>query len=128
MKQNNLETTHTGGCHCGGIRFRVIVTEAKAIECNCSICRKKGFLHLIVPSENFTLLQGQELLTTYTFNTRTAHHIFCKICGIHSFYHPRSHPNSIDVNVRCLDGNVLSGFAIEYFDGENWEENVEKIR
>jgi hypothetical protein len=128
MQGTNREITYMGGCHCGGIRFQVTVDTAKAIECNCSICRKKGFLHLIVPPEKFTLLQGEELLSTYTFNTRTARHTFCKICGIHPFYRPRSHPNSIDVNVRCLDGNVLSEFSIDYFDGDNWEENIDRIR
>jgi hypothetical protein len=128
VEQNNLDRVCMGGCHCGAIRFRVIITLAKAIECNCSICRKKGFLHLIVPLENFTLLQGQELLTVYTFNTHTARHTFCKICGMHPFYHPRSHPDAIDVNVRCLDGNVLSNFTIELFDGENWEDNIDRIQ
>lgn len=119
---------YEGGCHCGAIRFRVRVATRKAIDCNCSICRKKGFLHLIVPAEEFTLLSGEGSLSTYTFNTGIARHYFCRVCGIHSFYRPRSHPDGIDVNVRCLDGNVLSDFEIEFFDGANWEENIEKIR
>ena len=119
--------TYEGGCHCGAVRFKVIVDRLLAIDCNCSICRKKGFLHLIVPPEQFTLLKGTEVLATYTFNTRIAKHTFCRICGIHPFYTPRSHPNSIDVNVRCLDDNILSEFAIQPFDGANWEENVDKL-
>ena len=120
--------TYEGGCHCGAIRFQVIVKKYEALECNCSICSKKGFIHLIVPSEQFTLLKGAEVLTTYTFNTHTAKHTFCKICGIHSFYHPRSHPDQIDVNVRCLDGNVLSKFTVKFFDGANWEDNISQIQ
>lgn len=126
---NQQETgSYEGGCHCGRVRFRVDVREHRATDCNCSICRKKGFLHLIVPPHQFRLLQGQDALTTYRFNTETARHLFCRFCGIHPFYHPRSHPQHIDVNIRCLDGSVLSRFEIEAFDGENWEENIDKIR
>lgn len=118
---------YEGGCHCGAVRFRVVVEQYKVDECNCSICKKKGFLHLIVPSEQFTLLQGADALTTYKFNTGVAQHMFCRNCGIHSFYRPRSHPNGIDVNVRCLDGDVMSDFEIVAFDGENWEENIHQL-
>lgn len=128
MARVNQSITYEGGCHCGAVRFQVIIDKYEAIDCNCSICRKKGFLHLIVPPENFTLLRGEDNLTIYTFNTNTAQHIFCCHCGIHSFYRPRSHPNSFDVNVRCLDGDVLSQFQIIPFDGANWEENVNQIR
>ena len=120
--------TFHGGCHCRAVRFQILVNHYKVQDCNCSICRKKGFLHLILPLENFTLLQGRDVLTTYTFNTGVAKHTFCRICGIHSFYYPRSHPHGIDVNIRCLDGDVLSDFDIEPFDGANWEENVHKIQ
>ncbi|MCU0518314.1 MAG: GFA family protein [Oscillatoria sp. Prado101] len=120
--------TCSGGCHCGAVRFQVIVDQYKAVECNCSICTKKGFLHLIVPAERFTLLQGEDVLTTYTFNTGTAKHMFCRICGIHSFYRPRSHPDGYSVNVRCLDSDLLSRFRIAPFDGANWEQSIEQLR
>jgi hypothetical protein len=97
-------------------------------DCNCSICRKKGFLHLIVPPERFTLLQGKDELTTYQFNTKTAKHWFCRTCGIHPFYQPRSHPDRVDVNVRCLDGDALSLFRIVPFDGVNWEANIHQLQ
>ena len=120
--------TFEGGCHCGAVRFRVVVDKYKVDECSCSICLKKGFLHLIVPSERFTLLQGAEALTTYTFNTGVAKHTFCRICGIHSFYTPRSHPDGFSVNLRCLDGDdILSRFEIVPFDGANWEQNIHKL-
>jgi hypothetical protein len=128
MTANEKSVTYEGGCHCGAVRFRVVVDKHKADDCNCSICKKKGFLHLIVPPEQFTLLQGVDVLTTYTFNTGIAQHSFCRICGIHAFYRPRSHPHSIDVNIRCLDGDVLSRFEIVPFDGANWEENIHKLR
>ncbi|MBW4491636.1 MAG: GFA family protein [Oscillatoria princeps RMCB-10] len=120
--------TCSGGCHCGAVRFQVIVDQYEAVECNCSICTKKGFLHLIVPAERFTLLQGEDVLTTYTFNTGTAKHTFCRICGIHAFYRPRSHPEGYSVNVRCLDGDLLSRFGITPFDGANWEQSIEQLR
>ncbi|OLP20255.1 aldehyde-activating protein [Leptolyngbya sp. 'hensonii'] len=119
---------YTGGCHCGAVRFRVLVDRHEATDCNCSICRKKGFLHLIVPAEQFTLLQGEEQLTSYRFNTGTAKHLFCRVCGIHAFYRPRSHPDGWDVNVRCLDGNVLSSFQVTPFDGANWEDHIHQLR
>ncbi|MFM7406101.1 MAG: GFA family protein [Cuspidothrix sp.] len=123
----NQSVTYQGGCHCGAVRFEVVVNHHKVDDCNCSICAKKGFLHLIVPQENFTLLQGEDVLKTYTFNTGVAQHKFCSICGIHSFYIPRSHPDCIDVNVRCLDENVIDNFEILPFDGANWEENIHKL-
>ncbi len=128
MSRDRETQKFQGGCHCGAVRFQILVDRWNVQECNCSICRKKGFLHLILPPENFTLLKGQDVLSTYTFNTGIAKHTFCCICGIHSFYHPRSHPDWIDVNIRCLDQEVLSHFEIEPFDGANWEENVHKIR
>jgi len=121
--------TFEGGCHCGAVRFRVVADPAaeQVEDCNCSICRKKGFLHLIVSPERFALLSGETALTTYTFNTGIAKHLFCKHCGIHAFYRPRSHPDMIDVNVRCLDQDVRSWFRIVPLDGENWEDNVNQI-
>jgi hypothetical protein len=128
MSKNQDLVTYTGGCHCGAVRFQVTVNCYEVYDCNCSICRKKGFLHLIIPSEQFTLLRGEEVLNTYTFNTGVAKHLFCRVCGIHSFYRPRSHPDCFDVNIRCLDGNIISHFKIIPFDGANWEENAGKIQ
>lgn len=120
--------TFEGGCHCGRVRFRVRAERLEALDCNCSVCTKKGFLHLIVPKEAFELLSGEGELTTYTFNTGVAKHTFCKVCGIHPFYTPRSHPDGVDVNVRCLDGGAAARFRVSPFDGRRWEENVASIR
>ncbi len=93
--------THKGACHCGAVRFEVDApAELEALECNCSICTKSGYLHLIVPAGRFRLLSGREHLATYRFGTRTAEHLFCTICGIKSFYIPRSNPDGYSVNVR----------------------------
>ena len=115
-------TWRAGGCHCGAVRFEAALPdEVEAQTCNCSICAKKGFLHLIVAPENFELLSGKDALTTYRFNTGTARHTFCATCGIHPFYVPRSDPDKIDVNVRCLDGVDPATLMIHPFDGQNWE-------
>ena len=121
-------TTHTGGCHCGRVRFEVDAPSTiEATECNCSICYKSGYLHLIVGSAEFRLLQGEDALSTYTFNTGAAKHRFCKYCGIKPFYIPRSHPDGVSVNVHCLDEGTLDGVNITPFDGRNWEQNVSKL-
>jgi hypothetical protein len=120
--------THTGGCHCGRVRFEVDApANLVADECNCSICGKTGYLHLIVPSRDFRLLTGDEAIETYTFNTGIARHTFCRYCGIKSFYTPRSHPEGISVNVRCLDPGTVDSLCIKAFDGLNWEQNVSTL-
>jgi hypothetical protein len=115
-----------GGCHCGRVRFRVTADLDRVTECNCSMCGKKGFLHLIVSPEHFKLLSGKDDLTTYTFNTGVAKHTFCKHCGVHPFYVPRSDPDKIDVNARCLEGIDIGGLAIKTFDGRHWEDAMQQ--
>ena len=113
---------HTGGCHCGRVRFEVTAPARLDVsECNCSICSKTGFLHLIVPRARFKLLSGEESLTTYRFNTGVAKHLFCSTCGIKSFYVPRSHPDGYSVNARCLDEGTVEGMSVKKIDGRNWE-------
>ena len=120
---------HQGGCHCGRVQFEV---EAPAVlklsECNCSICSMSGYWHLIVPSDLFTLLKGRDELTTYSFNTGVARHHFCGHCGVKSFYVPRSHPECISVNARCINPATVESLEIEPFDGQNWEENIDELR
>ena len=119
---------HVGGCHCGAVKFEVEApTEIEVLECNCSICSKSGFLHLIVPKERFVLLQGLENLATYTFNTGVAKHLFCKRCGIKSFYIPRSNPDGYSVNVRCLEPGTIAKVNVRPFDGKNWEAHAAEI-
>ena len=113
---------HTGGCHCGRVRFEIVApAELCVSECNCSMCSKAGYLHLIVPADHFTLLSGREALSTYTFNTGTAQHHFCSVCGVKSFYVPRSHPDGFSVNARCLDEGTVTGMTVKQIDGKNWE-------
>jgi hypothetical protein len=108
---------HQGGCHCRRVRFEVDApARLEALDCNCSICRMSGFLHLIVPASRFRLLSGAEDLGEYTFNTGAAKHRFCRHCGIKSFYVPRSHPDGIDVNVRCLDPATIEALQVVPFD------------
>jgi hypothetical protein len=114
---------HQGACHCGRVRFEVdAAADIDALECNCSICSKSGFIHLIVPRSRFRLLEGSEELTAYSFNTGVAKHLFCRTCGIKAFYIPRSNPDGYSINVRCLDPTTLRGVKVSAFDGKNWEE------
>jgi len=104
--------------------LRVTANFDRVSDCNCSICTKKGFLHLIVPPGQFQLVSGEDDLTTYEFNTKTAKHTFCKHCGMHPFYVPRSDPDKIDINVRCLDDVNLEALDIKVFDGQHWEQSM----
>ena len=121
-------TVHRGGCHCGRVRFEVDApARLNLSECNCSICSKSGYLHLIVPKSAFRLLQGEEALSCYRFNTGIAAHYFCRECGIKSFYVPRSHPSGISVNARCLDRGTVESTVVEAFDGQQWERNIHRL-
>ena len=117
-----VEIMHTGGCHCGRVRFEVVAPARIVVtDCNCSICGKSGYLHLIVPKSRFKLKSGAETLTTYEFNTGTAKHLFCAVCGVKSFYVPRSHPDGYSVNARCLDEGTVEQLIVVPLDGKNWE-------
>ena len=121
-------TTHRGGCHCGQVSFAVQApADIAADQCNCSVCRMAGYLHLIVSRSAFQLLSGEDAIETYTYNTNVAQHYFCRHCGIKSFYIPRSHPSGISVNVNCLDPSTIRSVTITPFDGQNWEQNAFKL-
>ena len=116
---------HRGGCHCGKVRFEVTAPAAVTVtDCNCSMCGRLGYLHLIVPRERFRLLAGDDVLTTYTFNTNVARHHFCSVCGVKSFYVPRSHPDAVSVNLRCLEPGTVTDVTVTPFDGRHWEQAV----
>lgn len=116
-----------GSCHCGAIRFEVDAPEDLEVDdCNCSICSMTGYLHLIVPRSRFRLLAGASAITTYRFNSGTAEHTFCKVCGVKAFYVPRSNPDGIDVNLRTLQEKPRS-LRVVPFDGQNWETNAHTL-
>ncbi|MFA3792984.1 GFA family protein [Aliiglaciecola sp. SL4] len=118
---------YKGSCHCKAVQFEVKSGEHVEVEdCNCSVCSKFGFLHLIVPKQHFRLISGEQFLTEYRFNTGVAKHTFCKVCGAKPFYIPRSNPDGVDVNVRCLDTKPAN-ITIVLFDGQNWEDNAAKL-
>ena len=120
---------HAGGCHCGRVRFEVTApAEITVSECNCSICSKSGYLHLVVPADRFRLVSGADALATYTFNTGAAKHHFCTVCGVKSFYVPRSHPDGFSVNARCLDAGTVTSMTVRQFDGRNWEQQYPQGR
>jgi hypothetical protein len=114
-----------GGCHCGAVRFEALVADVvEAEDCNCSICAKAGFLHVIVPASAFRLIAGEDALSTYRWNSGVAQHRFCCVCGVKSFYIPRSNPDGVDVNARCFDDADRPTLLIVPFDGRNWEANA----
>lgn len=120
---------HAGACHCGALRFEVEApAEVEVSACNCSICGMTGFLHLIVPRARFHLHQGQAALAEYRFGTGVARHTFCRRCGIKAFYRPRSHPEGVSVNLRCLDRRTFHTVKVVDFDGQHWEEAIEGLR
>jgi hypothetical protein len=121
--------THTGGCHCGRVRFEVIApAKLEVSDCNCSICHKCAYLHLIVPADRFKLISGRDALTTYSFNTHVAKHHFCSICGVKSFYVPRSHPDGVSVNARCIDSETIESISVQLFNGLEWEKGRAEYR
>lgn len=117
-----------GGCHCGAVRIRVRSSSSQVVSCNCSMCRKRADLQLIVDARDFEVLCGESKLALYQFNTRIAQHRFCRVCGIPPFNMPRSNSDCVAVNVRCLDQPQRGGWSIETFDGENWEQSIDQLR
>lgn len=117
----------TGGCHCGAVRFEARCEPApEMLSCNCSICSAAGFVHLFIPHDQFTLTSGEDSLTSYRFGSGEAEHLFCKHCGIKSFYQPRSHPDCWSVHFACLDDTSRIEGRIVPFDGRNWEKAAQE--
>ncbi len=117
-----------GGCHCRAVRFEAALPDVVAAQdCNCSICAKTGFLHIIVPESRFRLVSGADALTSYRFNTGIAQHLFCRHCGIKSFYRPRSNPDGWSVNARCMDEASGLTLSVEPFNGRHWEDHGAKL-
>lgn len=115
---------HRGGCHCGAVRFEFQAPARVRVQrCNCSVCAMTGFEHLIVPGAAFRLLTDPAALSTYTFNTGVAKHLFCRVCGIKSYYVPRSNPDGYSINLRCVDHSTIEAVEYEDFDGQNWEQH-----
>lgn len=122
------KVTISGGCHCRAVRFEArVAREVEALDCNCSICAMTGFRHLIVPHGDFRLLSGGDLLSHYRFGTGAAHHLFCSVCGVKSFYQPRSHPEAWSLNVNALDDVSALELTVRAFDGRNWDAARSKL-
>ena len=123
-------TWHQGGCHCGMVRFETLLPDTLEVEdCNCSMCARTGYLHVIVPASRFRLLRGQDKIATYTFGTATAQRLFCAACGVKSFYVPRSNPDGFSVNLRCLDDpKAFAEVRIVNFDGRgDWDAQAQAL-
>ena len=118
----------SGGCHCGRVKYEIKIPEKILVNrCSCSICQKSGYLHLIVPANRFKLICGEDDLLEYRFHTGVARHLFCRVCGIKSFYVPRSHPESFSINLNCIDLPDGVDFTVEEFDGRNWSKNRKNL-
>jgi len=118
----------SGRCHCGRVKYEIKIPEKILVNrCSCSICQKSGYLHLIVPANRFKLICGEEDLLEYRFHTGVARHLFCRVCGIKSFYVPRSHPESFSVNLNCIDLPDEVDVTVEKFDGRNWSKNRKNL-
>ncbi|WP_020398220.1 GFA family protein [Kordiimonas gwangyangensis] len=123
------KVTHKGGCHCGTVTFEFDgPSDLKAVTCTCSMCARTGFIHYFATQDEFRITSGADNLTEYTFNTRTAKHLFCKTCGVKSFYVPRSHPDGWSINTNCIDMATVTSLDIGEFDGANWEANIESLK
>ncbi|MEM9172731.1 MAG: GFA family protein [Pseudomonadota bacterium] len=121
--------TVQGGCHCGAVRFEAVVAaQLVAHACNCSICQASGFVGAIIPAADFTLLAGESALSEYTFNTGVAKHLFCRHCGVKSFYRPRSNPDGVSLNIHLLELPPTVQVRIEPFDGQNWEQYAHTLQ
>ncbi len=112
---------YSGGCHCGQVRYEATMELTGGMECNCSICAKKGAILTFVPAEDFALKSGQDSLTDYQFGKKNIHHLFCRVCGIPSFARGTG-PNGkkmCAVNVRCLDDVNVSVLPLKHVDGKS---------
>lgn len=119
---------HTGSCHCGALKFSFLSPKNVTVQrCNCSICTMTGFVHLIVPQEQFELKTGKDNLSEYQFNTSIAKHLFCKTCGVKSYYIPRSNPKGVSINMNCIEQSTFDQITVEDFDGQNWEDNAASL-
>jgi len=116
-----MSRTYRGSCHCGRVVFELLTTLDYVVDCNCSLCRRRGALWHGASDKSLSILSGKTDLLLYQFNTMTAKHYFCRHCGIHPFIRPRLDPTRWAVNVRCLEGVELSTIPVRSFDGENWE-------
>ena len=120
--------TCSGGCHCGRVKFEIEVPDKIIVHrCNCSICKKSGYLHLIVDADRFELKRGEDSLTNYSFHTGVARHLFCGVCGIKSFYVPRSHPDAFSINLNCVELPDDCDVVIHAFDGSDWSKNRDSL-
>jgi len=124
----NPTTIHRGSCHCGAVQFEVEAPAAlEVFDCNCSMCRKVGYLHLTVPNRCLNILSGANQLTSYRFNTGVANHLFCSVCGVKAFYIPRSHPDGYSVNARVLEPDTIKSMTIIPFEGDQWEAHIQEL-
>jgi hypothetical protein len=111
--------THQGSCHCGSVRYEVTAEFTEGMRCNCTHCKRKGFLLAFVPESSFTLKSGEENLTQYQFNKKHIDHLFCKTCGVESFARGADHEGNvmIAINLNCLLDFDTTSIKVTEYDG-----------
>lgn len=117
-----IQPKHKATCHCGGVEFELDLPEGliDVRRCDCSLCRRRGAIAASIPLSGIKIIRGEHLLNLYQFNTKTAKHYFCKVCGIYTHHQRRSNPTQYGFNVACLDGiNPLKILGIPTYDGGN---------
>ncbi|MDO6686608.1 MULTISPECIES: GFA family protein [unclassified Agarivorans] len=112
-----MSKQYQGSCHCGAVKFSLSTNLDPAVRCNCSLCQRKGIVMVTAEDDSFRLLQGEQDLTLYKWNTKVANHYFCKHCGIYTFHNPRTAPELTRVNAGCLDGIDPLALAISVVNG-----------
>jgi hypothetical protein len=121
-RRTTMPPLHRGSCHCGRVAFELHAAIDHVVDCNCSICRRRGALWVGASDAQLRIVSGEDALTLYRFGTGTAKHYFCRHCGIHPFVRPRIAPTMWAVNARCIDGLDLAALPVQPFDGVHWEE------
>jgi hypothetical protein len=118
----DIKPTHQGSCHCGAVKFEVHIPDGLVDlrYCNCSMCRRRGAVVASVPLDGFRLLAGSEYLHLYQFNTKSAKHYFCSVCGIYTHHQQRAAPDHFGFNVGCLNGiDPFTLGDVPVYDGVN---------
>ncbi len=114
--------TYRGSCHCGAVSYEVVAEFKEGMRCNCSHCKRKGFLLSFVPESSFTLLTGEGVLTNYQFNKKHIDHLFCSVCGVQSFGRGKDATGNtmVAINLNCLEGFDTSAVVVQEIDGASF--------
>ena len=117
-----INPIHNASCHCGSVQFELSLPNGldDPRRCDCSMCRRRGTIVASVTLDGIKIIKGEDKLSLYQFNTMTAKHYFCSVCGIYTHHQRRSNPLQYGFNVACLEGvNSLELENVPTYDGVN---------